>query len=1119
MNAVQAETKPGIGLHIQLLGGFAVTIGDWTIPAIQWKSRRASRLIKLLALAPTHRLHRDQIIEALWSEAALSTAANNFHQTLHITRHILEPDAPGCLRLEEGFLTLRGGRLPTGEERALVVDVEHFETAGLRSVDCQDPEIIEGILLSYRGELLPEDLYEEFTLERRASVRKIYANLLLKLAALYEMRKEYSHGIQTLQRLLSADRSHEEAHTGMMRFYALNGQRQQALRQFQDLREAMREEFDTEPGPEAAGLHTAILSGQFPHPSPLAFDTLPAETVPSIGEEAVRSENIPNNLPAPLTSFIGRTAEMARVRTILEKHRLITLTGAGGVGKTQLALQVALGSINLTPRHPYPAGIWFIDLAPLADPQLVLTTVASVLGMAEEPGRTLADLLVARLKDRQALLLFDNCEHLIDACASLASILLLGAPRLKILATSREPLGAPGEAVFRVPTLSFPQFGRTITPQSMGAPPEVEELLQYDAVRLFCDRAQAALPDFVLGPDNAAAVGNICRRLDGVPLAIELAAAQVASLEVAEITVRLDNVFRLLSVGGRGVSERQRTLRATIDWSYQLLSPAERALFNRLSVFAGGWTLADAQAVCSGAMEQGASSWTSPSEVLPLLTQLVSKSMVIRVEGSVALFKQPARYRLLETLRQYAREKLAGDSLTRTVETEYWQDRHLQFFSRLSVEIEEKLGTAERIERLFQQDAELDNMRSAMSWAMADGWGSRAESGLWLASSLFMKWTYGGLISEGQAWMEKGLALLPKNAPHLGSLHVKALRVLGQIYCIQYQISLGLSMMEESIVRALDCGDPLDVAISKYGLAYWLDYVGNDHYKARRLYEEIVPVYRQQFHQPAAKWMLAVALDELGVLALAESDYRRTIALEQESVDLFLACGDRWTMVYPLRTLAAAYALQGETATSRSYANKTLPIFDELKNLPYLLHNPDNGGTRGGVAYYLGDYPLMETVFQRSLAQGLEFGSSFLVDRSLRMLTIANRRQGRIARAGEYALQALDLQEVNKDRYSQQLVITYIAGLAVDVGQSRRATVLLGASEALFASLRKPMMDGWDKLEFARDVETLHGQLSEVVFQAAWAEGGALSLEQAIQEARTTASEMVQTQAFTRFVD
>lgn len=310
MNVMAEEGATG-GLRIQILGEFAVSVGSRALPEAQWKSRRASRLVTLLALAPAHRLHRDQVIDSLWPESNLSAAANNCHQALHGARRILDSLAPGCLRLEDGVLSLQA---LGGKEQALVVDIQQFESAAVTARVCQAPEEYQAALAFYRGDLLPEDLYEEFTFARREALRQLFVNLLLELAVLYERRWEYTKGIDTLQRLLQADRSHEQAHTGLMRLYAASGQRQQALRQFQALRDTMKEELDAEPGPQPTALYQDNLSGEY---SPAAVSTQPKPTAhgaagPAPEETAAREAIAPNNLPAQLTSFIGREAEMAR---------------------------------------------------------------------------------------------------------------------------------------------------------------------------------------------------------------------------------------------------------------------------------------------------------------------------------------------------------------------------------------------------------------------------------------------------------------------------------------------------------------------------------------------------------------------------------------------------------------------------------------------------------------------------------------------------------------------------------------------------------------------------------------------------------------------------------------
>src|SRR5262245_33625970 len=348
----------------------------------------------------------------------------------------------------------------------------------------------------------------------------------------------------------------------------------------------------------------------------------------------------PHNLPLSLTSFVGREHELAAVRTVVAEHRLVTLTGPGGIGKTRLALQAAAG---LLPGCPH--GVWLIDLAAAAAAAAVARGVAAAVGVREEPGRPLLATLAAALAPRRLLLVLDNCEHLLDACATLADALLRACPHVRLLATSREALGIAGEAVWRVPSLAVPV-------DTAGQPaPDATGLAGYAGVRLFADRAAAVQPAFTLTEQNATAVAAICARLDGIPLALELAAALVRVLPPRQLLARLDDRFRLLTSGDRAAPPRQQTLRATMEWSYALLTEPERRLFARLAVFSGGWTLEAAEAV-------GAGNGVGETDVLDLLARLVDQSLVIADEASGGT----ARFRLLETVREYAREQLTASS-------------------------------------------------------------------------------------------------------------------------------------------------------------------------------------------------------------------------------------------------------------------------------------------------------------------------------------------------------------------------------------------------------------------------------------------------------------------------
>ena len=387
-----------------------------------------------------------------------------------------------------------------------------------------------------------------------------------------------------------------------------------------------------------------------------------AEGLPADFPPLASADTPPNNLPAQLTSFIGRQKEMAEIKQLLAGTRLLTLTGSGGAGKTRLALQVGGDLLG-----EYVDGVWLVELAPLSDPLLIPQAIASALGLRDESQRPLLDTIREYLHSKEVLLLFDNCEHLIDASARHADTLLRSAPHLKILATSREPLAIAGETTYQVPSLRVPD------PQTL---PPVADLLEYEAIRLFVERAALALPGFALTAANAAAIAEICYRLDGIPLAIELAAARVRSLPVAQIRARLDDRFHLLTAGSRVALPRQQTLRAAVDWSYDLLSEPERTLFRRLSVFAGGWS-AEATEAIAGPMD----------DPLDLQARLVDKSLVLLEGGLEAAGANAARYRILETVHEYAAERLAEAG-----EVAAARQRHATYFSALARDAEPHLS-------------------------------------------------------------------------------------------------------------------------------------------------------------------------------------------------------------------------------------------------------------------------------------------------------------------------------------------------------------------------------------------------------------------------------------------
>ncbi|HSR21748.1 MAG TPA: AAA family ATPase, partial [Anaerolineales bacterium] len=412
---------------------------------------------------------------------------------------------------------------------------------------------------------------------------------------------------------------------------------------------------------------------------------------------------IPNNLPIQVTSFIGREKETQDIQSLLERHRLVTLTGPGGIGKTRLSLQA--GSMLL---DSFTDGVWHVELEALTETDLVLPTVAGALGLREQEGQSLLATLQNHARTKTALLVLDNCEHLLDACARLADALLRSCPQVRILATSREALGIAGEALYRVPTLGLPD------PQHLPPP---DRLSQYDSVKLFIERAVAVKSDFSVTNANAPAVAQVCSRLDGIPLAIELAAARVRGLTPEQISQRLDDRFHLLTGGSRTALPRQQTLRAMIEWSYDLLSDSERCLLRRLSVFQGAWTLEAAEAVCADLSEsvrtarpQEGQPGVPAAELLELLLRLVDKSLLVAPDQA-----EQARYRMLETIHQFAAEQLAEAGEERAMRLS-----HLEFFLRFSESLQPELQSPQQLSGLRMMDTEYENLRSALEWAAAN---------------------------------------------------------------------------------------------------------------------------------------------------------------------------------------------------------------------------------------------------------------------------------------------------------------------------------------------------------------------------------------------------------------
>lgn len=616
---------------------------------------------------------------------------------------------------------------------------------------------------------------------------------------------------------------------------------------------------------------------------------------------------LPNNLPQQATSFIGRERQVEEVKALLAKTRLLTLTGAGGSGKTRLALQVAAELLG-----GKGDGVWLVELAGLSDPALVPQAVVDVLGVREAASKSVGQALSEWLRPKRLLLILDNCEHLVGACAALAADLLRTCPGVRLLASSREPLNVTGEQTYRVPTLSLPDSKQ---------PQTAKNLTQYEAVRLFIERAQAVQPAFHVTDASAPAVAQVCWRLDGIPLAIELAAARSRALSADEINRRLDQRFRLLTGGSRDRLPRQQTLRALIDWSYDLLTEPEKSLLCRLSVFAGGWTLAAAEAVCSG---EPVEDW----EVLDLLTFLVDKSLVV-YEGVDGQGGQ-GRMRLLETVRQYA-----GDRLQESGSSEAMLDRAASWFLRLAAEAAGQMLGPEQAAWLEKLETEHDNLRASLSWYEREEKSASGEAGLRLAVALCRFWATRGHFSEGRQWLGKALGRMPENtsgqevatgfAAEALALRGKALSGAGSLARNQGDYAGAWALLEEAVNIRRRLGDRQGLAISLNNLGNVAESQG-DYAAARVLYEESLMICRQLENQGG----VAIALNNVGLIAERQGDYAGAQALYEESLMLSRQLGYQGGIAISLNSLGVVAERQGDYAAARALYEESLILSRQL---------------------------------------------------------------------------------------------------------------------------------------------------------------------------------------------
>ena len=729
-----------------------------------------------------------------------------------------------------------------------------------------------------------------------------------------------------------------------------------------------------------------------------------------------------HNLPAQMTSFIGRETELAEIKQALSAHRLVTLTGSGGAGKSRLSLEVASNSLD-----QFSDGVWLVELAPITDPALVPHSLLSTFQLREDSHRGALEILTDHLRGKTTLLVLDNCEHLIETCAQVSDALLQACPALRILASSREALGIPGEVAYRVPSLDTPNPANV---------PALDQLEKIASVRLFMERATNAKPDFALTNANAFSLAQICSRLDGIPLAIELAASRVKVLSPEQIAARLDDRFRLLTGGSRTALPRQQTLRAMIDWSYSLLSDEEKMLFRRLAVFVGGWTLEAAESVCSA---EG-----NGMDVLDLLTRLVDKSLVIMQETAGEV-----RYRRLETIRQYSREKLFE-----TGEVERIRDRHLDYFVYFTDLADENLKRGEQVLWQRRMSAEADNLRAALDWGLS----RKPDSALRIAGAANLFWTAGGYSAEGFRWTQKALE------------QVEAVSVPEDVTVEQRLVARAKAL----------CG------LTRLYLSL------GDNRNAKRVAEESIALYRQSKDQRGLAFalvVLAYPLEFLGERMQAE-------AALQESYSIARAAGDTYILCRSLNRLAHVIVdLYQDLNLSQRYLEESLRLAREAG-----LRSQEAQACEilGFTAMQRNDPNAARTYFKDSVRIYDEIGSTFNVLLEKSNLAHLERQLGNHTEALEYYRQTIPAFRDIAQTGAVCHQLECIGFIALARNDNERALRLFAAGNALREKSGIPMTPD-EQNYFDEQLRILRERMDLRQFDSIWSKGYALGMEQAIE--------------------
>lgn len=999
---VMARSAKSPNLRLYLLGAFRLERDG---EPVALPTRKAASLLAYLVLHPQEH-SREQVAALFWGDSTDTAARRSLRVALTPLRAQLGADA---------FIG-DSETIQFNPEFGLWVDAREIDGLGISDLTGANPDQIKNqkSKIENYSELLP-GFYDDWVPDARERLRGKFVAAALQVVQAARAASEYEQAIEVAHKVLQVDRANEAAHQHLIFCYVVTGKRNTALEQYAACERALREELAIAPSDETRALAAWVRQ---------------SSVTGSMAGQVT-------NLPIPASSFIGRRREVSEVKDVLRagRSRVLTLLGAGGSGKTRLAIQVGTELVG-----SYSDGIWWVELAALSDPALVPHAVARALGVTEAQGKPITETVLNFLRERVLLLILDNCEHLVAACASIVDEILTHCSRVTVLTTSREVLNVYGEAVWSVPTLGVPQ------PQTLSL---AGLLMEYESVRLFVERARAGNAQFELTEQNAIAVAQICRRLDGIPMALELAAARVRTLSVQQVASRLDDRFQLLTGGSRTALPRQQTLRALVDWSYALLNESERELFCALSVFRGGWTVEACEGMVgrwregerergsetgglgtSNEKREGGDEW-SPVDVLG---RLVDKSLL-----SGEAHGDEIRFTMSETIREYARLRLQESG--RELQA---RQAHLDFFQSYANELAPQFVGALQKQSLDAMEQELDNVRAALDWTYES---EQSTRGLQLTVTLSDFWIRRAHFSEGRQRFQRALDATRTlgNTPARG----RAFSGMATLASLEGDHVRAIELLEQALDIFRAAGDKRGVASSLHMLGVQSRKQG-DLESARRQYTESL-AFARELNETR---LIAFDLHSLGLVEVELGNHERAEELVLESLDLVRALGDKHSIALRLQNLAWFALYRGDLVKSEKYLNTGMALVVEM-------------GYKWGICGSYGQKAALR------------------------------RAQGHPRSALDLNLQAIRMaQELG----ARDTLIENLEGAAIScalLDSNSAGAQLLGACGALrkqFGLNRIP----FEQAEHDRAVERMRCALGDAQFETAYNLGQNLTLEQAV---------------------